>query len=677
MATGLMLTACQSDDIVVDNNDIVAKADKTVYVNLSISGDLGTRANGANGGLAGDPTDNTTDFDPGTNEAAVNNAYLVFYDEDGNMVGELVPLSLTGTGTTGTNTVDKFYKNVVPVSIFKGEKDPAQVICYINPVSPASLQTSLDQIQTITRDRVQSGTGSTLYFPMSNSVYYPTTGTTDEPLVAYPIQEGMLFDTESEAMDAMEADQHILDIYVERYAAKLAFDATSAEQEPYQTYSTTVDPETGNASAVSVVLNFVPEGWALNAEANETYVVKSFREFGQGGNILANNFSYGKINGLLNVNTWDYIGDGSLLPDGLTSLSTANSWAWNNPTYHRSYWAISPAYFVGSYPEVSSDLTGDEPQNYLSYNDIITKGAGYKGDDTAAKYFKETTVGYAALNSKNPVAAMPCVLFVGNYKVTVNGTELPDNTTFYTYIKASNGNATVYFENNAGNLTSKPGQGESMLKRFIDQATVIYTKNADGTYERINTSDATFNQALAGIFEVDFPEATNTADGDYKISSNRRTLQFVANPDFEETGDIYVADGNGYKKVTTSATPAAGEISIADANEVIMGQVGFAVEYHSGHAYYNIPVKHYGWYRPGNTQKDATSINWQIVRAGDFGMVRNHSYQINVSKISGLATGIGGDDVEIVPPAETKDYYVAYRVNILKWAVVPTQNVSL
>lgn len=58
-------------------------------------------------------------------------------------------------------------------------------------------------------------------------------------------------------------------------------------------------------------------------------------------------------------------------------------------------------------------------------------------------------------------------------------------------------------------------------------------------------------------------------------------------------------------------------------------------------------------------------------------MVRNHSYSINISSITGLATGIAGVDDPIVPPAETKDYYVAYKVRILKWAVVPVQNVDL
>ncbi|MDE5785822.1 MAG: fimbria major subunit, partial [Duncaniella sp.] len=86
---------------------------------------------------------------------------------------------------------------------------------------------------------------------------------------------------------------------------------------------------------------------------------------------------------------------------------------------------------------------------------------------------------------------------------------------------------------------------------------------------------------------------------------------------------------------------------------------------------------HFGWYRAGNEQKNSTKIDWNRVRVGDFGMVRNHSYQVNVQEILGLASGIGDDDNPIVPPSNTEDYFMAYSVNILKWAVVPVQNVSL
>lgn len=70
-------------------------------------------------------------------------------------------------------------------------------------------------------------------------------------------------------------------------------------------------------------------------------------------------------------------------------------------------------------------------------------------------------------------------------------------------------------------------------------------------------------------------------------------------------------------------------------------------------------------------------MDWSKVRVGDFGIVRNHSYDIAVTVINGLGTGIGGKNNPIVPPAEENRYYLAYSVNILQWALVPVQNVKL
>lgn len=186
---------------------------------------------------------------------------------------------------------------------------------------------------------------------------------------------------------------------------------------------------------------------------------------------------------------------------------------------------------------------------------------------------------------------------------------------------------------------------------------------------------------LVGALEVAeiSDEVKTNYDGEnttkLKLQNNARTLQLKS---VAAAKDIYILTGNGYQEVVADdATPENGQITLTQANIAIMRQVGYAYYYTTGHGYFNIPVKHLGWYRKGNTQKTADKIDWNKVRVGDFGMVRNHSYSINVTEIKGLASGIGGDDVPIVPPATTDDYFVSYSVRILKWAVVPTQGVKL
>lgn len=678
MATGLLFAACSSDNLSEPSGNGPADADKTLYVKMAIHGDV---ADGTRAGNAGDPEDNATDFDPGTGESGVKNAYFVFYDANGKQVGDVVSITLTDPVTENVGeTVEKYYKNVVPVSIKKNDLNPAQVICYINPISPASLQNPLSTIQTVTREKVEYTADGSKYFPMSNSVYY-LNNTADAPQIAVPINEKtQLFDTKEEALAANDGEA--IDVYVERYASKLTFSVK--ENATYTTYVTATAEAGGDETVVK--LDWKPSRWALNAEANETYVVKSYRQPSATGQILPDNYTYADANTALNG-----------------TLTDANSWKWNNASYHRSYWACSPAYFTEKYPEVAGDVNKyNLNQTYYTYEDVMKGDKGYVQNAATPQYFRETTVGTAALQGGNPQAAVPSVIFVGSYEVTLNNAKVivknadgvDDNPSFYTYVPGSNGNALVFFNNKANSADSEVAGGVSMLKRFIQQTTVLFTNEGTAenpNYVALNTKDTKVMENLVASVAVIRPDdkvltaAGTTEDGPMKVPARQRTLQIQS---LTSLNGVYIATGSGYKTIV--ADDAEGfnsttQVRLTEANRILMQQVGFANYYENGHSYYNIPVKHYGWYRPGNPNRtkneegayvDNAGIDWSKVMVGDFGMVRNHSYNIQVNSIKGLATGIGGKE-PIVPPADTRDYYVAYKVRILKWAVVPQQNVDL
>lgn len=719
MTLGLLFTACKSDDLGMPDNPVM-ESDQTLYINMNIRGDIsGTRAASADGTPV-----NPGDFDEGTDqENAVNNAYFVFYDEDGNVVGDLVPVTLDNPQTVPDpdGTVNTYYKSVIPVSVRKGEKKPTGVICYINPISPSSLQTTLSNIQTVHREQIKSTIGGKDFFAMSNSVYYANKDAV-KPEITVQIKEGQLFTTEAAAL---EADESLtVDIYVERYASKLTFTAEEeGKNTPYKTKSRTYTYNPDGMDTyedVDVVLTFVPQYWALNARANKTYVIKSFRREAENGTVLPDNYSFALLNNRINLAKPEQVieyGSETMYD----ALSPADSWTWNAPSYHRSYWGMSPAYFQNEYPEVASDVEKITMpyQDYLSYGELESKG--YKiGTEafTAPHYFKETTVGTKALNSKNPAAAVASVIYVGQYKMTVNGTELTDNPNFYTYLKGSvtvDGKTEqrpfVYFDSKNDGTSVVPG-GESMLRRFCAQSTILYTKNAEtGEYEELGLDRYNlFIQALE-VAEIK-DKVKEVVDGNkttaLKLKANTRSLQFKSaeaanNITDGENNDIkiYIASGDGYKTIVAdnnftpendptgkmeTASDSNGEggtIALSKANSILMQQVGYAYYYSAGKAYFNIPVRHFGWYRTGNDNnkkdKDGNPVpmNWNLVRVGDFGMVRNHSYKVEVNKITGLADGINGDSTPIVPPAASEDYYVSYRVNILKWAVVPAQGVDL
>ncbi len=656
MAVGLLFTACKSDDLPTGPDNQVSDVDKTVYVNMNIRGDVSgyeTRAEG-------DPV-----FDAGTGESRVKDAYFVFYDANGNLVGEIVKVTLPDptTVTDGNGSVEKYYQSTVPVAVYKGESDPTQVVCYINPITPASLQNRLDVIQTNTRDILYTGTTDKL-FAMSNSVYYPDNDNpAGEPQIAVSV-ENKLYNTQAEAQAALEANKNVVDIYVERYASKLKFTNTKADD--YETATSMIN----DPAEIPVKLSFNAKKWVVNAACTETYIVKSFRKEASDNKPLADNYTFGELNSRINALS---IGSNNGEPTYSDELSAGNAWVWNTPAFHRSYWAMSPAYFTSKYPEVSSDVTeeleGNLNQHYYSYNEL-TKGstpAGYGADDSDPHYFHETTVGARGLNSKNPAAAVPSVILVGDYTLNLNNVDLDEGTTFFTYLTGSAGKPLVYFEAAGDEGKSIVNGGESMLRRFLEQTSILF-KQVDGGYLPYDITDEVDLKKLVAVLEVEAP-STEVKDG-MKIAERYRTLQFIEDAD---TDGIFIATADGYQSIGD----AENQISLTAANQALMQQVGFCNKYETGSAYFNIPVKHYGWYRGGNSQKDNTAIDWNIVRIGDFGMVRNHSYDLSVSEITGLATGIGGHDSPIVPPSDTKDYFVAYRVNILKWAVVPTQTVKL
>ncbi|MBD5254471.1 MAG: fimbria major subunit [Barnesiella sp.] len=714
----IMLASC-SDDVLVDgpqNGNNIVENDQTFYVSMNIKGDSDSQSRAAGDNGTPSPGD---DFEDGTpnSENQINNAYFVFYDEDGNVVGDIVPVELDDShlseSITENSTVERSYKSVVPVSVKKGEKKPAQVICYINPISPSTLQNPLSVIQTISRTATWStiGGGATKYFAMSNSVYYPrsegaTTGLAPNdglPQVAVPIPETYLYTSEQAAEDALGTN-NTLNIYVERYASKLSFKAVDPTNYVTATrvYDLTSDNPTSTTGSTTklVTLSFVPQYWAVNAESTRTYVIKSFRQESESGEVLANNYAFGNLNARINPatyveanNSWDY-------SEGANVLSAANRWAWNNPDLHRSFWGMSPAYFTAEYPEVSSDLKDlTVNQKYISYNELKdnTNGIGFAANNTAPQYFRETTVSYRGLNSKNPNAAVASVIYVGQYKLNLDGTDLPEGTSFYTYLSGNvpsegvtEDRPYIYFNTSNGIQSAVPG-GESMLLRFFAQSTILYRKSATdeekaaGEYTRLtiaNESDRNMMLDALRVSEIsDFVKQQYDGNNGtvLKLQNNARSLQFTSAQDAD---GIYIVTGGGYMQIVPDNTPDASfdentQIRLTDANVALMRQVGLSYYYTTGHAYYSIPVKHFGWYRNGNEQKNATKIDWNRVRVGDFGMVRNHSYQMNVTEIVGLATGIGDDDTPIVPPSTTEDYFMAYSVNILKWAVVPEQNVQL
>lgn len=145
---------------------------------------------------------------------------------------------------------------------------------------------------------------------------------------------------------------------------------------------------------------------------------------------------------------------------------------------------------------------------------------------------------------------------------------------------------------------------------------VVSTTDAVNTYESLDPADL--------VFVVD-------ADKPYEVKAQVKDGVVV----YQKTGETYVV-------ATDVANTAYGAHN--------------AVIYKEGMTYYWTSVKHLG----------------AADKTGEFGMVRNHFYQVDVTKITGFGTAVYDKDTDFVPvtPDEDPMTYLAARINVLSWRVV-------
>ncbi len=116
-------------------------------------------------------------------------------------------------------------------------------------------------------------------------------------------------------------------------------------------------------------------------------------------------------------------------------------------------------------------------------------------------------------------------------------------------------------------------------------------------------------------------------------------------------------------------TAAAAAASTDAAKNYLKGDRFITEVFTNGCMYYSIPVEHF--LNP-NYDKEATVP----FKEGDFGVVRNHFYQVTVTDIKNVGIGVFDVSEPIVPNYDPSTYYLAATLNILAWQTV-TQNVEL
>lgn len=238
------------------------------------------------------------------------------------------------------------------------------------------------------------------------------------------------------------------------------------------------------------------------------------------------------------------------------------------------------------------------------------------------------------------------------------------------------------YENTTDKASARVNGGELANVPTILIAAHVETAKTAEAWERQDiykfgglfyTNDALKNYAAEQILKGKLHWAYTTTEGSKIASVEPKQIDasFIAN----------VVDNSGSVKVKVAGITAPAEgaklmkednsvIESADwaktVEDILNGENGFnsakkeLVCFKNGMCYYQVPIKH------NQTAEDVA-----------YGTVRNHIYELTLSKIAKIGNPVFNKDEKLVLiPGEEKNYYVSAELKILKWRVV-TQDVVI
>lgn len=176
--------------------------------------------------------------------------------------------------------------------------------------------------------------------------------------------------------------------------------------------------------------------------------------------------------------------------------------------------------------------------------------------------------------------------------------------------------------------------GEEAVKKQIVGGFARYfkktTTESGNVYKSIEASDIAFKTVVPGS-----PESSGVKN--YEVVATLAST----------VGDLYVKNGE------TSWTKASKD----DVNAALAKETA-QVRSTDGATYYYTPIKHLG---------DAGKL-------GEYGIVRNHSYQVTIQNIKGFGTPVYDPKKEIDPMVPSdENTYLAASIKVLSWRVVSSK----
>lgn len=220
--------------------------------------------------------------------------------------------------------------------------------------------------------------------------------------------------------------------------------------------------------------------------------------------------------------------------------------------------------------------------------------------------------------------------------------------------------------NTPDKVITNPTTSLNTLTKLIVAAKLVY-EDDNHTYKTAQVcqyrgltyldEDAVKKQIVGGFAQYFKKTTTPTGDVYQSIEASDIAFMTVSGPsevkDYEvvatlanTVGELYVKDGETYKTVSKDVVNAA------------LAKESAQVRSTDGDTYYYTPIKHLG----GEG------------KLGEYGIVRNHSYQVTIQNIKGFGTPVYDPKKEIDPmiPSD-ENTYLAASIKVLSWRVVSSK----
>lgn len=619
-----LLWSCSPEAPEAPKVPVDAKGNAYMAINMQATGSTVTRA-----------ADNPDYAYGSAQEHEVKNAVFVFYDAQGNFVctGTLDNTvanwapgqsddknpGYTPSENESGNNVEYFGKNIVILKGLEEDEVPAQVLTILN--LPAGMTEKSIRDAALSADKQMDELVKSVTTTIGDADYFTMTTSVylDNTNKVYNLTPVSTDKLYGSVQEAQDA-ANVLAIYVERLAAKVQ---------------------------VSIAATAASNG--LFRLDGITMVTKQGDQYKEASNFKA----YARIDGWdLNATSRTSYLSKQITPDwtsGANQNARLGDW-WNRPADSRCFWAMGTTYgktLLSDYLYLGADGTMTPyPETNLTYS--------YKNWNQLGN-----TVGSASYCAENTNKVHDTWHVITNDKDT---RVIPKNVTHVllkaTLFVSDQGDgkvntqtpATLYRYN--GHLFYGGQNGASFIDYLVGELATggymnVYTKDAAGKYTQLGNSS--FKLELTGTGTGVVTLHANIPDG---------TALYEKNDD----GTFAAIDLKG-------ATPSAW------VNEEIQPGMGTAMAYTDGCMYYAIPIRHIA------PVADVPAGQAVPVVEGNYGVVRNHLYDITVNNIKNLGmgvfypgTGIGENPNDpgepIIPEDPDPDYFLSAVIKVLTWRVV-------